>query len=132
LRYFENRSAAETAALLGIEAWAAHKRTARAVEKLLVFFARRGIAVSAGSLTGAISGHSVQAAPAALQSLAWALTHNRMDRAQQLMQWDEKGVQFADPALQRELRWFRISLPPSAILRRSGFCPSSKLTSQPN
>jgi RNA polymerase sigma factor (sigma-70 family) len=28
---------------------------------------------------------------AALQSLAWALMHGRTDRAEQLMQWDEKG-----------------------------------------
>ena len=190
LRYFENRSGAETAALLGIEEWAAHKRTERAVEKLRAFFARRGIAVSAGSLIGAVSANSVQAAPAALaqtatafalangtaagsstlalvkgalklmawtkaktamvasaalllaagtttvlvkkhieavqygvtsepwsdvgattpkaalQSLAWALTHNRMARAEELMQWDEQGVQYGMPtvhALQRQL-----------------------------
>jgi Sigma-70, region 4 len=66
LRYFENRSAAETAALLGIGQWAAHKRTERAVEKLRAFFARRGVGVSAASLTGAVSAHSVQVAPAML------------------------------------------------------------------
>lgn len=66
LRYFENRSAVETAALLGIGQWAAHKRTERAVEKLRAFFARRGVGVSAASLIGAVSAHSVQAAPAML------------------------------------------------------------------
>jgi RNA polymerase sigma factor (sigma-70 family) len=29
---------------------------------------------------------------AALQSLAWALTHHKFDRAQELVQWDEKGA----------------------------------------
>jgi len=181
LRYFENRSAAETAALLGIGQWAAHKRSERAVEKLRAFFARRGVGVSAASLTGAVSAHSVQAAPAilaktvtvvalvkgagaggstlalvkgalkvmawtkakmvivagvalllaagtttvlvekhvqaqqyavaqapwsdagastpkaALQTLIWALTHDQIGRAEQLMQWDEKNAEYADP-----------------------------------
>jgi RNA polymerase sigma factor (sigma-70 family) len=181
LRYFENRSAAETAALLGIGHWAAHKRSERAVEKLRAFFARRGVGVSAASLIGAVSAHSVQVAPAilaksvtvvalvkgagaggstlalvkgalkvmawrkaktaivaglalvfaagtttvlvekhletqqyavaqapwsdagastpkaALETLIWALTHNQIGRAEQLMQWDEKNPQDADP-----------------------------------
>jgi hypothetical protein len=32
---------------------------------------------------------------AALQSLAWALTHDKFDRAQELVQWDEKGLSYA-------------------------------------
>jgi hypothetical protein len=35
---------------------------------------------------------------AALQSLAWALTHDKFDRAQELMQWDEKGLAYAGDA----------------------------------
>jgi len=35
---------------------------------------------------------------AALESLAWALTHDKFDRAQELMQWDEKGLTFAGDA----------------------------------
>jgi RNA polymerase sigma factor (sigma-70 family) len=66
LRYFENKSGAETATALGIEEWAARKRIERAVEKLRLFFARRRVSVSAGALTAAISAHSVQAAPVAL------------------------------------------------------------------
>jgi RNA polymerase sigma factor (sigma-70 family) len=66
LRFFENKSGAEAATLLGIEEWAARKRVERAVEKLRTFFAWRGIRVSAGVLTGAISANSVQAAPVAL------------------------------------------------------------------
>lgn len=66
LRFFENRSRAETAEILGIAESAAHKRVARAVEKLRGFFARRGIVLPAALLTAAISAHSVQAAPVAL------------------------------------------------------------------
>jgi uncharacterized protein (TIGR03435 family) len=73
LRYFENRSGAETAALLGIEEWAARKRAARAVEKLRTFFARRGIGISTGVLIGAISANSIQAAPVALAKTATAI-----------------------------------------------------------
>ncbi|MCI0540297.1 MAG: TIGR03435 family protein [Verrucomicrobiales bacterium] len=66
LRFFENKSAAETAALLGIREWAAHKRAARGVEKLRMFFARRGIHVSAAVLMAAVLANSVQAAPIGL------------------------------------------------------------------
>ena len=66
LRFFENKSGTETAAALGIQEWAVHKRTSRAVEKLRAFFARRGVSVSAGVLIAAISVNSLQAAPAGL------------------------------------------------------------------
>jgi RNA polymerase sigma factor (sigma-70 family) len=66
LRFFENKSGAETAAALGIQEWAVHKRTARAVEKLRSFFSRRGVSVSAGVLIAAVSANSLQAAPAGL------------------------------------------------------------------
>jgi len=73
LRYFENKSGAETAALLGIQEWAAHKRTARALEKLRKFFTKRGIHSTTATIVGAISAHAVQAAPAALAKTATAL-----------------------------------------------------------
>ena len=66
LRFFENKSGAETAAALGIQEWAVHKRTTRAVEKLRSFFSRRGVSVSAGVLIAAVSANSLQAAPAGL------------------------------------------------------------------
>ena len=66
LRFFENKSGAETAAALGIQEWAVHKRTSRAMEKLRAFFGRRGVSVSAGVLIAAVSANSVQAAPAGL------------------------------------------------------------------
>jgi RNA polymerase sigma factor (sigma-70 family) len=66
LRFFENKNGAETAALLGIGEWAARKRTTRAVEKLRLFFVKRGLTVSATSMTTAISVHSIHATPVAL------------------------------------------------------------------
>ena len=40
----------------------------------------------------------------ALQSLAWALTHDKFDRAQALIQWDEKGAtDEAAAKLQRQI-----------------------------
>ena len=66
LRYYENITGAEAAAAMGIREVAAHKRAARAVEKLRAFFARRGIGISAGVLIGAVSANSTQAAPVAL------------------------------------------------------------------
>src|SRR6266702_2775561 len=66
LRFFENRSVAETAAALGIQEWAARKRIERALEKLQQFFAKRGVSSTAATIAGAISANSVQAAPAIL------------------------------------------------------------------
>jgi len=66
LRFYENKSGPEAAALLGINEAAAHKRTARALEKLRKFFTQRGVALSAAAIAGAVSANSVQAAPAGL------------------------------------------------------------------
>jgi hypothetical protein len=73
LRFFENKTGAETAALLGIREWAAHKRAERAVEKLRAFFTQRGIVLPAAVLTAAISANSVQAAPVALAKTVTAV-----------------------------------------------------------
>jgi uncharacterized protein (TIGR03435 family) len=66
LRFYENKSGPETAALLGIRENAAHKRVARALEKLRKFFAQRGVILSGAAIAGAVSANSVQAAPVAL------------------------------------------------------------------
>ncbi len=63
LRFFENKSGAETAAILGIQEWAAHKRLNRAVEKLRKFFLKQGVTSTTTAIVGAISANSVQAAP---------------------------------------------------------------------
>jgi hypothetical protein len=70
LRFFDNKSAAETATLLGIQEWAAHKRVERAMEKLLRFFMKRGVTVPVTAMTTAISVNSVQTAPIALAKTA--------------------------------------------------------------
>jgi len=56
----------EVGAELGSSEDAAKKRVHRAVEKLRLFFTRRGLALSAGVLTMAISANAVQAAPIGL------------------------------------------------------------------
>jgi RNA polymerase sigma factor (sigma-70 family) len=66
LRFFENKSGSETAAILGIQESAAHKRANRAVEKLRAFFRRRGVLLPAAAMTAAMTANSVQAAPAPL------------------------------------------------------------------
>jgi uncharacterized protein (TIGR03435 family) len=66
LRFYENKSGPEAAALLGIREDAAHKRVTRAIEKLRKFFAQRGVTLTATAIAGAVSANSVQAAPVAL------------------------------------------------------------------
>jgi RNA polymerase sigma factor (sigma-70 family) len=66
LRFYENKTGAEAAALLGIQEGAAHKRTARALEKLRSFFAKRGVDSTAAAIAENISAHSIQVAPVAL------------------------------------------------------------------
>ncbi len=66
LRYFEKKSARETAAQLGISEDAAQKRVSRAVERLREFFAKRGVTVGASGLAVVISANAVQAAPVGL------------------------------------------------------------------
>lgn len=63
LRYFENKTARETGATLKITEAAAHKRVTRALDKLRKLFAKRGVALSATLISGAVTAHTVQAAP---------------------------------------------------------------------
>jgi RNA polymerase sigma factor (sigma-70 family) len=66
LRFYENKTGAEAAALLGIREEAAHKRTARALEKLRKIFTKHGVSSTTAMLAGAISANSVQVAPVGL------------------------------------------------------------------
>lgn len=68
LRFFENKSLREVGAIVGVEERAAQKRVARGLEKLRAFFTKRGIVLSAGIITAAVSTHSVQAVPAGLST----------------------------------------------------------------
>ena len=65
LRYFENRPFAEVGARLGLNENAARMRVERALEKLRVTFAKRGI-TTAAVLASVISANAVQVAPAGL------------------------------------------------------------------
>jgi uncharacterized protein (TIGR03435 family) len=73
LRFFENRTVAETAARLGIGEWAARKRGERALEKLRNFFAKRGVTSTTAAIAQSISANSVQAAPLALAKTVTAV-----------------------------------------------------------
>jgi len=66
LRYFENRSLAEVGHALGANEDAARMRVNRALEKLRLSFAKRGVSSTTAILAGAISTNSVQAAPTGL------------------------------------------------------------------
>jgi RNA polymerase sigma factor (sigma-70 family) len=66
LRFFENKSMSEVGAALGASEDAAKMRVNRALEKLRQFFLKRGVDSTTAIIAGAISTHSVQAAPVAL------------------------------------------------------------------
>jgi RNA polymerase sigma factor (sigma-70 family) len=66
LRFFKDKSLRDIAAALRISEAAAQRRVLRAVEKLRLFFTKRGVVLPAAVLTASISTHSVHAAPAAL------------------------------------------------------------------
>jgi uncharacterized protein (TIGR03435 family) len=72
LRFFDGKSMKEVGIALGASEDAAKMRLNRAVEKLRLFFAKRGVNHPAEVLTATISAHSVQAAPAALAKAATA------------------------------------------------------------
>jgi uncharacterized protein (TIGR03435 family) len=73
LRFFDGKSMKEIGAALGASEDAAKMRVNRAVEKLRLFFARRGVTFSATALSAAISENSVQAAPTVLAKNATAV-----------------------------------------------------------
>src|SRR5260370_25866390 len=66
LRFFEGRNFRELSLALGVSEEAAKKRVNRALKKLRVFFARRGVAISTSAILGALSANSVQSAPVSL------------------------------------------------------------------
>lgn len=66
MHYLEGKKLDEVALALGSSGNAAKTRVSRALEKLRRFFARHGVAIPIAAIAGAISAHSVQAAPAGL------------------------------------------------------------------
>jgi len=69
LRFFEKKSFGEIGETLGGNENSARVRVVRAVDKLRLFFRRRGIAVSAATLSAALLTNAVQAAPPAMAAL---------------------------------------------------------------
>jgi RNA polymerase sigma factor (sigma-70 family) len=72
LRFFEQRSFQEVGAMLGATENAAKKRIARALEKLRQGFLKRGVVSTTAIIAGALTAHSVQAAPAAVATATTA------------------------------------------------------------
>ncbi len=66
LRYFEKRELQSVGTALGISDEAARKRIARALDKLRVQLARRGITSTSAALALALAGNAVSAAPAGI------------------------------------------------------------------
>ncbi len=66
LRYFEQRPLDEVGAALGVDADAAQKRVARALDKLRKRIAKHGLTLSVALIAGAVSANSVSAAPVSL------------------------------------------------------------------
>jgi RNA polymerase sigma factor (sigma-70 family) len=73
LRFFEGKNFQEVGAALGANEDTARMRVNRALEKLRKFFTKRGVNSTTEILAGAISAHSVQAAPVALAKSATAV-----------------------------------------------------------
>jgi RNA polymerase sigma factor (sigma-70 family) len=73
LRYFEKKTFVQIGAAMGANEEAARKRTARATEKLRLYFSERGITLTAAVLAAAVSARSVHAAPATLIKSAAAV-----------------------------------------------------------
>jgi RNA polymerase sigma factor (sigma-70 family) len=69
LRFFQNRSLAETGATLGASEDATRMRVNRALEKMRKFFVRRGVTISSTAIAGTISANSLHAAPPGLAAI---------------------------------------------------------------
>ncbi|PYK03095.1 MAG: hypothetical protein DME23_00505 [Verrucomicrobia bacterium] len=66
LRFFEKRDLRSIGAALGTNEDAAQKRVSRALDKLRVLLAKRGVSLSLAALATFLGGQAVQAAPAGL------------------------------------------------------------------
>jgi len=72
LRFFEGKELKHVGAAMGVTEDAARMRVNRAIEKLRRFFAKKGVALSAAAIGGAVSANALQAAPAGLTSTVTA------------------------------------------------------------
>ncbi len=106
LRFFEGRSFHEIGTGVGASENAAKKRVSHGLEKLRAYFFRRGVTSTTAIIAGAISTHSVHAAPAALASTVTAVaiakgaaagisTLTLLDGASRLMAWTKAKTAIA-------------------------------------
>lgn len=72
LRYFQNKGLREVGRAYGLSEDAAQKRVARAVEKLRRILLRLGVAIPLVAITGLLSTHAAQIAPASLTGVVAA------------------------------------------------------------
>ena len=73
LRFFQGKSMQEVGRAFGGSENAAKKRVHRALEKLRAFFSKRKIVLTTAIIAGAVSAHSVQAAPSGLAAAVTAV-----------------------------------------------------------
>jgi RNA polymerase sigma factor (sigma-70 family) len=73
LRFFENKTFAQVATATGGSEDAARVRVNRALEKLRIFFTKRGVTLTAVAIAGTVSANSVQAAPVGLAATVTAM-----------------------------------------------------------
>jgi uncharacterized protein (TIGR03435 family) len=73
LRFYEGRNLREIGLAQGTGEEAAEKRVNRALDKLRAFFTKRGVSSTPAIIAGAMTTHSVQAAPVALAKSVTAL-----------------------------------------------------------
>jgi RNA polymerase sigma factor (sigma-70 family) len=66
LRFFDGKELKQVGAAMSIGEDAARMRVNRGVEQLREFFTKKGVTLSAATITGAVAANSVQAAPAGL------------------------------------------------------------------
>jgi len=66
LRFYEGRNLRDVGLAMGASEAAAEQRVRRALEKLRKFFAKKGVSSTSAMIAGAMSAHSVQAAPLGL------------------------------------------------------------------
>jgi RNA polymerase sigma factor (sigma-70 family) len=103
LRFFEGRTLHEVGVAVGASEEAAKKRVNRALDKLQLYFTKRGVSSTTAIIAGAISANSVQAAPAALAkavtataiakgATASASTLTLIKGALKLMAWSKMKV----------------------------------------
>jgi RNA polymerase sigma factor (sigma-70 family) len=73
LRYFKDKNVRDVAAALRVSEAAAQRRVHRAVEKLRLFFTKRGVVIPVAVFTAAISANAIQAAPVELAKTVTAV-----------------------------------------------------------